>query len=46
MEIPFDRRIAEAYSTGRLIIEAMPEWRERFAGLYDRVAGLARKGDR
>lgn len=45
MEIPFDRRIAEAYSTGRLIIEAMPEWRERFAGLYERVIALARNGE-
>ncbi len=34
MEIPFDRRIAEAYSRGCLIIEALPEWRERFVALY------------
>ena len=34
MEIPFDRRIAEAYSRGELIVEHMPGWRERFIELY------------
>jgi MinD superfamily P-loop ATPase len=34
MEIPFDRRIAEAYSRGKLIVEEMPEWKERFKKLY------------
>jgi len=34
MEIPFDRRIAEAYSRGKMIVEVMPEWEERFAKLY------------
>jgi MinD superfamily P-loop ATPase len=37
MEIPFDRRIAEAYSKGEMLVEAMPEWRERFLTLYRRV---------
>ena len=34
MEIPFDRSIAEAYSKGRLVVEEMPEWKERFRTLY------------
>ncbi|MEE4352797.1 MAG: ATP-binding protein [Desulfatiglans sp.] len=34
MEIPFDRRIAEAYSRGEMIVESMPEWKERFLKLY------------
>ncbi|MFZ0482047.1 MAG: ATP-binding protein [Desulfobacterales bacterium] len=34
MEIPFDRRIAEVYSRGKLIVEEMPEWKERFRKLY------------
>ena len=34
MEIPFDRRIAETYSRGGLIVEEMPEWKERFRKLY------------
>lgn len=37
MEIPFDRRIAEAYSRGEMIVDAMPEWKERFLGLYHRI---------
>jgi len=42
MEIPFDRRIAEAYSRGKLIIEEMPEWKERFLDLYKRVEHMCR----
>jgi len=34
MEIPFDRHIAEVYSRGKLIVEEMPEWEERFRKLY------------
>lgn len=34
MEIPFDRKIAEAYSRGEMIVDVMPEWRERFETLY------------
>ena len=37
MEIPFDRRIAEVYSRGEALVEVMPEWKERFSGLYDRI---------
>jgi len=41
MEIPFDRRIAEAYSKGRLIVEEMPEWKEKFLELYSQIEKLA-----
>lgn len=34
LEIPDDRRIAEAYSRGAAMVEALPEYRERFAVLY------------
>ena len=37
MEIPFDRGIAEAYSRGELMVEAMPEWREPFQELFKRI---------
>jgi MinD superfamily P-loop ATPase len=37
MEIPFDRRIAELYSRGIPFVEAMPEWRQRFRNLADRI---------
>ncbi len=40
MEIPFDRRIAEAYSKGEMIIEAMPEWAERFRELYRKIEAI------
>jgi MinD superfamily P-loop ATPase len=37
MEIPFDRRIAEIYSRGGLIVEELPEWKEKFLGLYSQI---------
>ncbi len=40
MEIPFDRRIAEVYSRGKLIVEEMPEWGERFRKLYLHIQDL------
>ena len=40
MEIPFDRQIAEAYSKGRLIVEEMPRWKEKFLNLYSRIEEL------
>ncbi len=42
MEIPFDRRIAEAYSRGDLVIEVMPEWKEKFLELHDAIRGQLR----
>lgn len=37
MEIPLDRRIAEAYSAGVPLVEALPEYREKFIALYDSI---------
>jgi len=37
LEIPDDRRIAEAYSVGDMIVDALPEYRSRFADLYERL---------
>ena len=42
MEIPFDRRIAEVYSRGELLVEVMPEYREKFIGLYRRIAEMVK----
>jgi len=42
MRIPLDRRIAEAYSEGVTIVEALPEYQERFVELYRRIEELAR----
>ena len=41
MEIPFDRRIAEAYSRGEMIVEIYPEWKERFREMYKRIEKLS-----
>lgn len=40
MEIPFDRRIAEAYSRGEMIIESIPEFREKFLKLFQDIRDL------
>ncbi|MBN2654563.1 MAG: ATP-binding protein [Nitrospirae bacterium] len=40
MEIPDDRKIAEAYSRGSLIIEALPEYRGIFKGLINKISEL------
>lgn len=40
MEIPFDRQIAETYSRGEMIVEVMPEWKEKFLKLYEKVKHL------
>ncbi len=37
MDIPFDRRIAEAYSRGDMIVDVMPEWKEKFLALYESI---------
>jgi MinD superfamily P-loop ATPase len=41
MEIPFDRRIAQIYSKGGLIVEEMPDWKERFRKLYLQIQEIA-----
>jgi len=42
MRIPLDRRIAEAYSEGVSLVEALPVYRERFQELYRQIGRLAR----
>ena len=41
MEIPYDRRIAEAYSRGDMVVDVMPEWKEKFLELYHRIEKIA-----
>ncbi len=41
MEIPFDRKIAETYSKGELIVKEMPEWKEKFIDLYNEIKEIA-----
>ena len=40
MEIPDDRKIAEAYSRGIMMVDVEPEMRGRFRALYERITGL------
>ncbi|MDX9834141.1 MAG: ATP-binding protein [Desulfobulbus sp.] len=40
LTIPFDRRIAEAYSRGQTIVEALPEWRAKFVGLFKDIEAI------
>ena len=42
MEIPFDRKIAESYSRGELLVDVMPEWREKFVRLYEGIAEIVK----
>jgi len=42
MEITFDRAIAEAYSQGRLMVEAMPAWKGKFQELFSRIEQLSK----
>jgi len=38
MEIPNQRRIAEAYSRGRMMVDVLPEYAGQFHGLYHRIS--------
>jgi MinD superfamily P-loop ATPase len=40
MEIPFDRKIAELYSRGELMVQAMTEWKVHFKSLYDKIKSM------
>ncbi len=41
MSIPNDRRIAEAYSNGKSIVDVLPEYREKFRNVLEKVKALA-----
>jgi len=44
LEIPDDRRIAEAYSRGELIVNALPEYRGLFLSLIAKIMNLKNSG--
>ena len=46
LEIPDDRRIAEAYSRGAVVVDALPEYREHFARLRGSTLALTTAGRR
>ena len=44
LEIPDDQRIAEVYSQGRLIVEALPEYRGMFERLIEKLGNRIHNG--
>jgi MinD superfamily P-loop ATPase len=40
MQIPMDRKIAEAYSDGIPLVEALPEYKEKFNKLFKEISPL------
>ncbi len=44
LTIPFDRRIAEAYSRGATMVEALPEWEPKFLRLFADIAAIIERG--
>ena len=43
MEIPFDKKIAQIYSRGEMIIEKMPEYKTKFQNLFKKIAQIVGK---
>ncbi len=43
MEIPFDRRIAEVYSEGKVLVDVMPEWKPKFVDLYQKIEEIVQR---
>lgn len=41
MSIPYSRKVAEYYARGRLLVEAMPEMAEAFAGMVEKIRSAA-----
>jgi len=37
-EVPDDRRIAKAYSVGKMIVDVLPAYKKDFAGLYESIS--------
>jgi MinD superfamily P-loop ATPase len=42
LRIPFDVEIARHYAEGRVLVDAFPEWEQRFLALHERLKGLVR----
>ncbi len=46
MEIPFQRRIAETYSRGKLLIDTFPEMKSQFMELFQNIKKIIEHGKR
>jgi len=40
LEIPFDRKIAEIYSRGQMLVEELPDWQQAFEKLYRDILSI------
>ena len=40
MEIPFDKKIAQIYSSGQMVVDKLPEYKEKFHTLFDKIKQL------
>ena len=40
MEVPDDRKVAEAYSRGVMMVDIMPEMKDRFRAVYEKIVEL------
>jgi len=40
LKLPDDRRIAEAYSSGRIIVDVLSEYKKQFSELYEYIKGV------
>jgi MinD superfamily P-loop ATPase len=43
MEIPFDKKIAQIYSRGEMIVDKMPEYKDKFLDLFKKIVALVEK---
>lgn len=43
LQIPNDRKIAQSYSKGIMIVEAMPEYEKSFLELYENISRMVKK---
>lgn len=44
MEIPFDKKIAQIYSNGDMVVDKMPEYKKKFQDLFLKIKQLVEKG--
>ncbi len=44
LSIPYSRKVAEYYARGRLLVEAMPEMADAFAGMVEKIQKAAQEG--
>jgi MinD superfamily P-loop ATPase len=45
IQIPNDRKIAESYSRGVMIVEAMPDYKQRFLEMHDKIKKILAAGE-